>query len=136
MKNQRQSSQPWWIIFLLIPLIVSCSAVTPQLWKISIYVGEHLIQTAAGKIIEVVLDKIIVLVLNRDDLGEIIVDKDNPLKGYNTAQLKFVNTTPNCKVEWKSEKKPRMVRDSIESTKWRLEPNARKQLDNAMNVDC
>ena len=57
MQYKKQRKTNWWVIFLFIPLLVGCSPVTQQLFKVGVYVGGVLVETVVGITIEFIFDK-------------------------------------------------------------------------------
>ncbi len=136
-KKQRKTS--WWIILLCIPLLVGCSPLAPQLWRIGVYLGNHLILTGEGLAIEKIIEILIHKLFNSShdvtvDVGTVDVDADNPLRGTSSADLKFNGETANCQYSY-SLKKPRLVRKSIDAP-WKPISEAKEKINKSFQENC
>ena len=106
-------------VLVIIPLLLSCSPLTGVFYEVSVYIGDQLINTAAGQTIEIVLDKI-----TKYFQDHVIIDSDNGNKG-DGASCRQIYTL----------KMPRMYRESIDSP-WGLAPDFRKKVDDHFDPYC
>jgi len=118
---KKKSAQPWWVIILIIPMLVSC-AVPVVIWQVALYVGAGLMYTAAGQVIEKVVDNLVEQLFHSDSPGYVIIDPTNPLQGNYSKEMKFA-TTDRGETKKYELPRPRMVRDSKYSVDWQLAPD-------------
>jgi hypothetical protein len=121
--NQRRSLQRWWIIFLFIPMLVSC-AVPVALWEVALQIGANLAYTATGQFIEQVVDNLVEKLFHGNSPGYVIPDPGNSLQGTYSTKMRFTTIDPAGQRRGFEINKPRMVRDS-ESSIWQLAPDLR-----------
>lgn len=146
MQYKKQRKTNWWVIFLFIPLLVGCSPVTQQLFKVGVYVGGVLRTTVFGVTTEIVVGKLLELI--HDYLSDhvivdadypslsdhVIVDADNPLKGTYAGDLTFKGETANCKYTY-SLKNPRIFRTSIDAN-WHPTSEAQERIKKSFDETC
>ena len=141
MQYKKQRKTNWWVIFLFIPLLVGCSPVTQQLFKVGVYVGGVLLETVVGETIENVVGKLFELIhhylsdhviVDADD--PFIVDADDPLKGTYAGDLPFEGETANCKYTY-SLKNPRIFRTSIDAN-WHPTSEAQERVKKSFDENC
>jgi len=101
-------------VLVIIPLLLSCSPLTGVFYEVSVYIGDQLINTAAGQTIE--------------------IDPDNLNKGTWSGNMDFQSDGASCKQIY-TLKKPRMYRESIDSP-WGLAPDFRKKVDDHFDPYC
>ncbi|MEM9888650.1 MAG: hypothetical protein AAF849_22325 [Bacteroidota bacterium] len=139
----KRKSQPWWVIFLIIPILVSCTS--PIAWSVSAYIGKILIKTYAGPVIELAVDTVITEIENIIQIwenshppdspntendnspGHVIEDKNNPLCGTYSTKMKFAFNDSTGELTVVELDKPRMCRDS-KTSRWKLDPKLRESL--------
>ena len=125
--EKRRRVQPWWMIFLLIPMLVSC-AVPIVIWEVVLYLGANLIYTGTGQFIEQVVDNLVDKLFHADSPGYVMPDPENLLQGTYSKKMKFTAINPAGQRKSFEINQPRMVKDSVSST-WRLAPDLRGLVD-------
>ncbi len=121
--TRKIGSQPWWIILLLIPMLVSC--VSPVVfWEVALSVGAELAYSQIGQFIEQVIDNLVEKAFNDESPGYVIEDPNNPLQGTYSTKMRFTTIDRGQRRSFEVTK-PRMFRDS-ESSPWQLAPDIKE----------
>ena len=120
-----KKGQPWWLILLIIPMLVSCN----PLVKVTLFIGETLIASETGQIIEIIIDTLVKELFDKFFPGHVIPDKGNLLQGYYSKDMTFKGINSLVLHQ------PRMCRDS-ETSEWYLTPNERKKISCVINPEC
>ncbi len=123
MKTQSRKSTRWWIIFLFIPLLVSCQVVPALVWQLTIIVGEAIAYTAVGYTIEQAIDQWL-----HHDVGYTIPDSNNPLYGTYSTTMKLENKETR---KTYTVSHPRMYRVSLDS-EWELAPDLKELVEQVL----
>jgi hypothetical protein len=130
-QSQNKSSKRWWIIFLFMPMLVSCWGIVPVLYEVILYVGGYVISTGGGIAIEKVVDQLVYNLFHRDERpGYIIVTPNNPLEGKYSQKMKFSSESSGKYKEY-TIKQPRMFRKSINSP-WKLAPDLQEIVEQVL----
>lgn len=124
----KRRSQPWWMILLLTPILVSCIAVPVAFWEVSLYVGASIVGTATGQFVEQVVDNLVERTFDKSSPGYVIPDPENPLHGTYSKKMKFTITDLAGKSKSFEINKPRMYRNSETSKKWELAPGVKESV--------
>ena len=128
-----KKAQPWWLILLIIPMLVSCGGPTQIWWELEVFIGKNFATTVVGQVIEKIIDEVVgILIKRHPDLDcRVIPDEGNLLQGTNScdATVKIPNVSSVVLHQ------PRMYRDS-ETSKWYLAPDERKKISCVINPEC
>jgi hypothetical protein len=120
-----KKGQPWWLILLIIPMLVSCNPI----FKVALFIGDTLIASATGEIIEIIIDTLVKEIFDKFPPGHVITDEGNLLQGYYSKDMTFKS------IDYLVLHQPRMCRDS-ETSKWELAPNEQKKVLCVINSKC
>lgn len=126
----KRKSQPWWVIFLIIPILVSCNS--PILWNVAVYVGDVLINKYAGPTIEKVIDTLLKKIFpGTGTIPEmrVIPDPDNPLHAHSSKTIKFDITDPRTQEHRVIELNPATFDWHPEASKWELDSKSKRILE-------
>lgn len=122
------------LISLILTASIFLTACQPLLlWQIAAYVGEILIWSGGGYVIEAVVDSILQSGGSNSNskqvLPFVITDSDDPLRGTWSTSMEFERNNP-LPVKTFIVVQPKMVRDS-QTSKWELDPEVKRSLAKA-----
>jgi hypothetical protein len=120
-----KKGQPWWLILLIIPMLVSCN----PLFKVALFIGDTLIASETGEIIEIIIDTLVKEIFDKFSPGHVITDEGNLLQGYYSKDMTFKS------IDYLVLHQPRMYRTS-ETSRWYLTPDEQKKVSCVINGEC
>jgi hypothetical protein len=97
-------------------------------WKIFAFLGDILIDTGAGTILEQVVDLLFQKLIHLDpSIVQVVIDPNNPHQGIYPGLFKISGSNGGYPIEC-TVNRPILFRDSVDSADWRLSASAKDAL--------